>query len=374
VQPGDGFEDLVIPTPERVTFQYPIAGIGSRFLAQSIDVLLLVVILTVVGIGGAAFGSVFHAAQLAILIWLLLWFVVIFGYFLVLEAVFGGQTPGKRALRLRVVGDRGEPIHFSQAAIRNLVRIVDFLPFFYGLGLVTLFINGRGKRLGDLAAGTIVVRERERVSLYDLAATPASPQPAPVQPAPSIWSAPSATSGSEAADSPASPPAIPPPAPDADRVRRLEPALRRLVVAYAARRSELPPDRRESLARSAEPALRRALPELTAAGGPLRALDQLAEWEGVTPRRTIPASASWTLALGIASLACAILVVLSPAGVLLGIAAILVARRTLRRIKAQPAALQGAERTRTGRVLGIIGLAGSALFIVIFIAGSIVAR
>lgn len=372
MQPQDGFEDLVIPTPERVTFQYPIAGIGSRFLAQSIDMMLLVVLLTVVGIGGAAFGAVFHNAQLAILIWVLLWFAVILGYFLVLEAVFGGQTPGKRALRLRVVGDQGEPIHFSQAAIRNLVRIVDFLPFFYGLGLVTLFINGRGKRLGDLAAGTIVVRERDRVSLYDLAATPAPSPTAPVEPAPSIWSAPGATAGTEAADGPAS--AVQPAAGDADRVRRLEPALRRLVVAYAARRSELPPARRESLARNAEPALRRALPELTAAGGPLRALDQLAEWEGVTPRRTIPRASSWTLALGIASVACGVLVVLSPAGVLLGITSLLLAGRTLRRIKAQPAALQGAERTRAGRVLGIIGLALSALFIVIFIAGSIVAR
>ena len=374
MQPQEGFEDLVIPTPERVTFQYPIAGIGSRFLAQALDMLILVVILTVVGIGGAAFGAVFHNAQLAILIWLLLWLVVILGYFLVLEAVSGGQTPGKRALRLRVVGDQGEPIRFSQAAIRNLVRIVDFLPFFYGLGLVTLFVNGRGKRLGDLAAGTIVVRERERVSLYDLAATPAPQALASVDPAPSIWSTPGATLGREAADGSAPAPAVPSAAGDADRIRRLEPALRRLVVAYAARRSELPPDRRESLARSAEPALRRALPELTAAGGPLLALDQLAEWEGVTPRRVIPRSASWTLALGIASVACGILLVFSPAGVLLGIAAILLAGRTLRRIKAQPAALQGADRTRSGRVLGIIGLAISALFIVIFIAGSVFAR
>ena len=374
MQPQDGFEDLVIPTPERVAFQYPIAGIGSRFLAQTLDLLVLLVLLTVVGIGGAAFGAVFHTAQLAILIWLLLSFLVLFGYFLVCEAVFGGVTVGKRALRLRVVGDHGEPILFSQAAVRNLVRIVDFLPFFYGLGLVTLFVNGRGKRLGDLAAGTLVVRERERISLYDLAATPAPPGPAAVEPAPSIWSTPPSGSPSRAGTEPEGAPAGAPAQRGPEPGHRLEPALRRLVVAYAARRSDLALDRRESLARSAEPALRRALPELVAAGGPLSALDQLAEWEGITPRRTIPAAAGWTLGLGIASVACGILIVLAPAGVLLGIAAIVLAGRTLRKIKAQPMALHGAERTRSGRVLGIVGLAISSLFIVIFIAGSIFAR
>src|SRR5207302_10733063 len=94
---------------------------------------------------------------------------------------------------------------------------------------------------------------------------------------------------------------------------RLEPALRRLVVAYAARRSDLALDRRESLARSAEPALRRALPELVAAGGPLSALDQLAEWEGVTPRPTIPAAAGWPPGPGLASRACRLLHVLASA-------------------------------------------------------------
>jgi uncharacterized RDD family membrane protein YckC len=374
VQPQDGFEDLVVPTPERVVFQYPIAGIGSRFLAQALDVIVLLVLLMVVGIGGAAFGAVFHTAQLALLIWLLLSFIVLFGYFLVSEAIFGGLTLGKRALRLRVIGDHGEPILFSQAAIRNLVRIVDFLPFFYGLGLVTLFVNGRGKRLGDLAAGTLVVRERERVSLYDLASTPAAQAPSPVQPAPSIWSTPGQSPGAKPEEQSATAPAAPSDLGGADRVRRLEPALRRLVVAYAARRAGLALDRRESLARSAEPALRRALPELAAAGGPLKALDQLAEWEGVAPARRIPAAASWTLGLGIASIACAILVVLAPVGVLLGIAAIVLALRTLRRIKARPQALHGADRTSAGRILGIIGLALSAFFILVFVAGTIFAR
>ena len=83
-----------------------------------------------------------------------------------------------------MVGDHGEPLTIAQAAIRNLVRIVDFLPFFYAIGMLTLFINGRGKRLGDFAAGTLVVRDRERIRLYDLAGTPAGrTQPAEAFPA-----------------------------------------------------------------------------------------------------------------------------------------------------------------------------------------------
>src|SRR6202022_5167264 len=135
-------------------------------------------------------------------------------------------TLGKRATRLRVVGDHGEPLTLGQAAIRNLVRIVGFLPIFYAIGMLTLFINGRGKRLGDFAAGTLVVRDRERISLYDLASTPAAAAPEP-KPASSIWSTP----GTATTAAPAGP--------SGAIERPLRPALRRLVVAYAARRGLL---------------------------------------------------------------------------------------------------------------------------------------
>src|SRR5947208_13997711 len=93
-------------------------------------------------------------------------FVVIFGYFWACEAFWSGQTVGKKVFRLRAVGDRGEPMTFVQAGIRNVVRIVDFLPYAYGVGLVVLFVNGRGKRLGDLAAGTTVVKDSDSVALW----------------------------------------------------------------------------------------------------------------------------------------------------------------------------------------------------------------
>ena len=98
----------------------------------------------------------------------------------------------------------------AQAAIRNLVRIVDFLPFFYGIGMLTLFINGRGKRLGDFAAGTLVVRDRQRISLYDLSGTAAGSAPAPT-PVSSIWSTPSTTmGGTPPAPAPGTLPSTPP--------------------------------------------------------------------------------------------------------------------------------------------------------------------
>src|SRR5207245_2719991 len=118
-------------------------------------------------------------------------------------------------------------------------RVVDFLPAFYAIGIVTMFSNSRAKRLGDFAAGTLVVRDRERISLYDLASTTplAASQPTPVS---SIWSTPSADTPI-AGESPAA------------LDRPVDPALRRLVVAYAARRALLPAARREALARRCRP-------------------------------------------------------------------------------------------------------------------------
>src|SRR2546421_10311273 len=201
MQPPDASDDLIISTPERVAFQYEIAGIGSRFLAQIIDSLIITVILIAITILAAALGGVFSSGELAILVEVILGFILLAGYFLVSEAAWNGQTLGKRSARLRVVGDHGEPLTIAQAAIRNLVRIVGFLPFFYAIGMLTLFINGRGKRLGDFAAGTLVVRDRQRIGLYDLAGTPAGAAPAPA-PVSSIWSTPS-TSPVGATPSPA---------------------------------------------------------------------------------------------------------------------------------------------------------------------------
>jgi uncharacterized RDD family membrane protein YckC len=87
-------------------------------------------------------------------------FLVSWGYFIFFETIWNGQTPGKRLVRLRVVREGGQPVDFACAAIRNLMRYLDNLPIFYGVGLVCIFLSPRYKRLGDYAAGTMVVKER----------------------------------------------------------------------------------------------------------------------------------------------------------------------------------------------------------------------
>src|SRR5467141_4049245 len=130
-----------------------------------------------VAVGAAGFDVV------AYLIAIIGSFVIIFGYFWTCEALWSGQTIGKKVFRLRAVGDRGEPLTFMQAGIRNVVRIIDFLPYGYGVGMVVLFANGKGKRLGDLAAGTIVVKDSDHVWLWQLArATRPAPRPPPPPP------------------------------------------------------------------------------------------------------------------------------------------------------------------------------------------------
>jgi uncharacterized RDD family membrane protein YckC len=269
-----GLDGLVVSTPERVTFEYELAGLGSRFLAQSIDTVLLVLVLVAFSIIAGLVGGFAGDANLSVLLLVLLSFLVVFGYFPVCEGIWSGQTLGKRALRIRVLGDNGAPVTVSQVAIRNLVRLVDFMPLFYGVGLITIFIQGGGKRLGDFAAGTVVARERERIRLKDLvtaaeAGVAAMATPAVAAPT-SIWAG-----GREPA---AAPQRVAAPAfsPYEDAVRRLDAQLRRFVVAYAGRRGELSPARRQQLADQVGPGLARLLPMEVAAYGNLAVLDGLA--------------------------------------------------------------------------------------------------
>ncbi|HEV3097303.1 MAG TPA: RDD family protein [Candidatus Dormibacteraeota bacterium] len=349
MQPPDASDDLIISTPERVAFQYEIAGIGSRFLAQIIDSLIITVVLTAITILAAALGGIFNSGDLALLVLVILGFILLAGYFLVSEAVWNGQTLGKRSVRLRVVGDHGEPLSLGQSTIRNLVRIVDFLPVFYGIGMLTLFINGRGKRLGDFAAGTLVVRDKQRISLYDLSSIKPDAAAAPA-PTTSIWSTP-ATPAAAVPNSPAAP-------------LTLEPGLRRLVVAYAARREQLPMARRQALAQSAEPALQRVLPDVIATAGPLAALDQLAEREGITPHRPMHRRASAAMTWGVATL---VFFWMPLIAVPTGIMSIVFGTSAIRAIRAEPSRYQGDDRAKTGRLLGIIGLAITSVLLLLFI-------
>jgi uncharacterized RDD family membrane protein YckC len=256
--------DLVVATPERVSFDYQVAGLGTRAVAQILDLLIVAGILAAVYFVAIA-AEVSSSDTLATLIAVFGSFVVIFGYFWVSESLWSGQTIGKKVLRLRAVGDRGEPLTFTQAGIRNIVRIVDFLPYAYGVGLVVLFANGKGKRLGDLAAGTIVVKDSDHVWLWQLPGGKVSP--------------PTATDPSAVPPIPPPPPAYAPVTAAELTLRRLDPELRRFVGSYARRRPQLSLQVRAELANQVQPSLRSALPEVFAQNGPLAALDHLADLE-----------------------------------------------------------------------------------------------
>ncbi|MGH7763109.1 MAG: RDD family protein [Candidatus Dormibacteraceae bacterium] len=255
--------DLVVATPERVSFDYQVAGLGTRAVAQLIDLLIVAGVLIAVYFVAIA-AELASADTLATLISVIGSFVVIFGYFWVSESLWSGQTVGKKIFRLRAVGDRGEPLTFMQAGIRNVVRIVDFLPYAYGVGLVVLFANGKGKRLGDLAAGTIVVKDSDHVGLWQLPG--GKPPPAADPTAPTAM--------------PRPPAVIYTPVSAAElTLRRLDPELRRLISSYARRRPQLSIRVRAELAEQVQPSLRAALPEVFTEGGPLAALDHLADLE-----------------------------------------------------------------------------------------------
>jgi uncharacterized RDD family membrane protein YckC len=150
-----------------------LASAGSRSLAAIVDTLIVLLIisfvlalLTLAGplLGQMATGTM--ASIAALVVFLAQWF-----YFVACEQLMGGQSPGKRICGLRVVMDDGTAPGLLASLIRNLLRPIDLMPAFYGVGVVTLFLNDRGKRVGDLAAGTIVVREAKT----DAGASPPTP-------------------------------------------------------------------------------------------------------------------------------------------------------------------------------------------------------
>lgn len=155
-----------VVTPENVEIGYELAGIASRGLAVLIDLSLyvlglvtiyLLVIIFILIAGGTlpAYPTFWFVALLLILAFFVHW-----GYFVFFEVLYQGQTPGKKLMKIRVVQDGGYPLTFIPSVIRNLIRAVDAFPF-YGLGILFVLLNPHQKRLGDLAAGTIVVKERK---------------------------------------------------------------------------------------------------------------------------------------------------------------------------------------------------------------------
>lgn len=149
---------LAVTTPENVTFHFELAGPGTRAAAWVLDLLVMATMITTVAIVVSLAGAAL--ASLANVIMLVVSFLVLWWYGTLFEWAWRGQSLGKRVLGLRVLQQNGLRITFAQAVIRNLVRVVDMLPFSYLVGGASLLIDARARRLGDLAAGTIVIQER----------------------------------------------------------------------------------------------------------------------------------------------------------------------------------------------------------------------
>jgi uncharacterized RDD family membrane protein YckC len=148
-----------VPTPEGIELSLKVAGPMSRARAWLLDLLIRLAILLVLGMVLGALGKVGSGLMLLIA------FVLEWAYPVLFEVLRNGQTPGKRACDLRVLHEDGTPVQWRASVARNLIRAVDFLPVFYGFGLIAMMLNRDFKRLGDLAAGTIVVHtERKRAS------------------------------------------------------------------------------------------------------------------------------------------------------------------------------------------------------------------
>lgn len=156
-------DKLTIDTPEQVHLEFTLAGIGSRFMAAFLDIVIEIIgYLVLILLSGWLFsrglfnksGSIWWEAIIGLIVFCINW-----GYYAVFEAVWKGQTPGKRWAEIRVIKDSGRPINAFEAITRNLIRFVDFLPAFYGIGVITMLLNAKNRRLGDYVAGTIVVHE-----------------------------------------------------------------------------------------------------------------------------------------------------------------------------------------------------------------------
>jgi uncharacterized RDD family membrane protein YckC len=162
-------ETLIIETPERVPLHFALASIGNRFLACAVDHTIqglaigIIAVAAMIVMSFDAVAGVFDSApKWLYAVMIILLFLTFSGYFAFFEWIWSGQTPGKRWLKLRVIREDGRPITFWEAAVRNLLRSMDMMPApFYSIGLISVFTTTRDQRVGDMVAGTVVVRERE---------------------------------------------------------------------------------------------------------------------------------------------------------------------------------------------------------------------
>ncbi|RBP48301.1 RDD family protein [Arenicella xantha] len=161
----------LVETPEGIDLHAELVGLVPRSLAYGIDLLVRIGILTVFGIAVALTGGKLGG------LWLVAYFLLEWGYPVAFEVYRNGQTIGKKAFNIKVVNDDLTPIQFGPSLVRNLLRTADIFPFFYVFGAISICLTSRFQRLGDLAAGTVVIYAEEPA--YDSSAlddvTPVTP-------------------------------------------------------------------------------------------------------------------------------------------------------------------------------------------------------
>ena len=185
-QPLQLTDDYHFETPEQIDVSYVVAGLGSRGLAAMIDAIIVSIAMAIITIPGSIglttlIRLILHGLAhrelgdnllpLIIASMSLLGLALVGCYFVFFEAFWHGQTPGKRWIGLRVIREGGRPLNFSASMIRNVIRLIDFLPFYYMIGVIVMFIDRKSRRLGDFAAHTIVVKEQKSVKLDTLDAS-----------------------------------------------------------------------------------------------------------------------------------------------------------------------------------------------------------
>jgi uncharacterized RDD family membrane protein YckC len=148
--------ELLLQTPEGVRFRFRLAGPATRLFALYIDFACILLLSSFVSSIARLFNVI--SADLFLATETVAYFVLTIGYFMSLEWIFRGQTPGKRVMKLRVVDADGLRLRFSQIVVRNLLRVVDILPGLYTVGGIALLLSRKLQRLGDIAANTIVIR------------------------------------------------------------------------------------------------------------------------------------------------------------------------------------------------------------------------
>jgi len=151
-----------VEIPGGIELEAQVVGPVPRFLAFLIDILIRGVLIFIAAIASLPFG------ELGFGFWFIFWFLIEWFYPVLFEVFRHGQTPGKKSLGISVVNDDLTPVTFGTSLVRNLIRTADFLPFFYLFGLVTMLSNSRFQRLGDLAAGTLVISIRQTAKTADV--------------------------------------------------------------------------------------------------------------------------------------------------------------------------------------------------------------